>query len=164
MGYTKLTLANGWTTERVAEELGVKTRTVHHHVQAGNLHPQKYVRPGVEGGAINLFNPAEVTQFLQKRTDGKTKILPPDDSGPRLLPAKNPGSLSRMHQPALEVAHVREAFTAPLLPIDRKRYLTTEEAVLYTGLGSRYIQQNCESWPIGPRGKRVFRREDLDKL
>jgi hypothetical protein len=149
-----LNLQTGWTVERVAKELGVKERTVYHHVRQKNLHPVKFIRPGVGGAPVSLFDPAEVEAFLQLRVDAKTEIVPAGDSGP--LPVRQNVAVARI--PA-QLAH-----SAVALPVDRKRYLTLDEAVEYTGLGEFYIAQNCESWPIGPHRKLVFKRTDLDKL
>jgi hypothetical protein len=151
----KLTTVTGWTTERVAQELGVKVRTVHHHVQAGNLHPQKYYRRGYEGGPINLFDPAEVQAYAQCRVDARTEVAV---TGPL------PPSQALVKPVVYDVPEPKPQAQAPLVPVERKRFLTLIEAVAYTGLGGFYLLEHCESRRIGPHTARVFRRKDLDRL
>ena len=141
-------LSKWWTTERVAQELGVKPRTVHHHVQSGNLHPQKHVRPGVEGGAVNLFEPAEVEAFLQKKVDRKTELVPASHPGP-LVRRKPPQSLAVLPFP---------------VPLHEKIYVSLEEAMTLTGLGRGYILTQLEGKKIGPHGRLVFRVSALKTL
>lgn len=141
-------VSHWWTTERVAEELGVKPRTVHHHVQAGNLHPQKRVRPGVGGGAVNLFDPAEITDFLQQKLNRKTELVPVNHPGPLVRSNGN--------------------FVTPVLPfpvpLHEKLYVSLEEAMALTGLGRGYIQTQLEGQKIGPHGRLVFRVSALKTL
>lgn len=137
-----------WTTERVADELGVKPRTVHHHVQAGNLHPQKRVRPGVGGGAVNLFDPAEITDFLQQKLNRKTELVPVNHPGP-LVRRKAPQDLAVLPFP---------------VPLQEKLYVSLEEAMALTGLGKGYILTQLEGKKIGPHGRLVFRVSALKTL
>jgi hypothetical protein len=141
-------LSTWWTTERVSQELGVKPRTVHHHVQSGNLHPQKHVRPGVEGGAVNLFDPAEVEAFLQKKVDRKTELVPVHHPGP-LVRQKAPRDLAVLPFP---------------VPLQEKLYVSLEEAMALTGLGRGYILTQLEGQKIGPHGRLVFRVSALKTL
>ena len=145
-------LSQWWTTERVAQELRVKPRTVHHHVQSGNLHPQKHVRPGVEGGAVNLFDPAEIEAFQQHRVDRKTEIVP----------ASHPGPLARLMRSAAEPLPVQSA--VPNVPLSDKLYVSIEEAMALTGLGRGYIETQMEGQKIGPHGRRVYRVSALKTL
>lgn len=140
-------LSKWWTTERVSQELGVKPRTVHHHVQSGNLHPRKHVRPGVEGGAVNLFDPAEVEAFVQKKVDGRTEIVPASHPGP--LPVRR-----------AEVLYL----PPPAVPLQEKLYVSLEEAMALTGLGRGYILTQLEGKKIGPHGRLVFRVSALKTL
>jgi hypothetical protein len=154
----KFNVADGLTTEQVAQRLGVKPRTVHHHVQTGNLRPVKYLRPGIEGGKVNLFDPAEIDAFIQQRVDAKTALVPANGPGP-LVPVVRNAPLS--------VVRVPEQLAArPLTASDLKdkRYLTIEEAIAYTGLGEFFITAKVKTHPIGPRASLVYKRSDLDKL
>jgi hypothetical protein len=139
------------TTSDVSRQLGVKPRTVADLVWKERLHPVKYARPGMTGGAINLFDPAEVEALADERRAAKTEIVP---AGTAVAPRPS------MLLPAVRV--IDSPVTS--LPIDRKRYLTIEEAVAYTGLGEFYIHNNCQSWPIGPHRRAVYERKDLDTL
>lgn len=137
----------------VARELGVKPRTVVDLVQKEKLHPLKYQRPGHTGGAISLFDPAEVAGLADERRASRTEVVPVNDG---LFPvAPRPASL-----PMVRVVEAESLS----LPIDRKRYLSLEEASAYTGVGKEYIRRHCEPWPIGPHGRIVYRRVDLDQL
>jgi len=140
-------LSQWWTTERVSQELGVKPRTVHHHVQSGNLHPQKHVRPGVEGGAVNLFDPAEVEAFVQKKVDGRTEIVPASHPGP--LPVRR-----------AEVLYL----PPPAVPLGEKLYVSIDEAMALTGLGKGFIENALTGAKVGPRGRRVYRVSALRTL
>jgi hypothetical protein len=53
---------------------------------------------------------------------------------------------------------------APSVPVDREQYLTIEEAIEYTGCGEFHIIGKVKGYPIGPRGKLVYRPAELDKL
>lgn len=143
------------STADVARQLGVKPRTVIDLVQRGKLGPKKYQRPGHSGGKVSLFDPAEVQALIDQRLAAKTEVVPINDPGPLV---RSPLAVVRAPEPAAV------PFMHASVPIPQKRYLSLEEAVAYTGLGAGYIGQHCESWPIGPHRKRVFRREDLDQL
>ena len=67
-------------TAEVARRLGVKPRTVIDMVTKGKLHPVKYQRPGVAGGAISLFDPAEVAAVMQERAIANMEV---ETTGPR---------------------------------------------------------------------------------
>ena len=140
------------TTSDVSRQLGVKPRTVADLVWKERLHPVKYVRPGMTGGAINLFDPAEVAALEDERRAAKTEVLPADSLA------------TAISRTALALPRIVETPFMQTLPIDRKRYLTIEEAVAYTGLGAWYIQSLCQSWNIGPRRRAVYSREELDTL
>lgn len=135
----------------VARELSVKPRTVVDMVQKGKLHPSKYVRPGAAGGAISLFDPAEVQGLADERRAAKTEIVPVNGPGPKIGDAVQLRMPNRFAQPA------------PELPFWQKRYLTLEESVAYTGLSGEYIKRNLSAFP-GPHNRKVYRRESLDQL
>ena len=154
----KFDTSTGWTTQEVAAFLRVKPRTVHHHVQTGNLHPVKMVRPGVEGGAANVFNPAEVQEFQQRRQEAKTEVVAESVA---LVAAPEP-----VHQDGGGIAKLLELLGAAgqAVRLAEKPYLTGEEAVALTGLGLSYIRRFCKAEPKGPKGKLVFKRAELAAL
>lgn len=135
----------------VARELGVRPRTVIDMVQKGKLNPAKYQRPGMAGGAISLFDPAEVSRLGDERVADRTEVVPVNGPGPVVRP-----------RPQLLLPGTVEP--VPTLPIDRKLFLTLEEAVAYTGLGKSHIAASVPGLALGPHRRMVYRRAQLDQL
>lgn len=151
------------TSKEAASRLGVKYRTLLDFVQRGYLHPEKISRAGVAGGPVSMFDPAEVESLAARRTAAGTAIVPVSAPGPL---AKNPEPVNFMQssvQDAPIQAQPDESKRYPL-PIDRKLWLTMEEAVAYTGLGAFYIRAQAQGRRIGPNTAIVYRREDLEEI
>lgn len=142
------------TRDQVAQRLGVMPRTVAEFIVKGKLKPKKYQRPGVGGGPVNLFDPAEVDALLQERANTKLEIMP------AAMQPLRPTNALQAAQPTT-AAHV---VTLPMEPLPPKRYLMLDEAAQYTGLGKSYIAANAKGRPHGPHGATVYSREELDKL
>jgi len=151
------------TTADAARRLGVKPRTVVDMVTKGKLHPKKYQRPNVAGGAISLYDPAEVEAILQQRAIANTEVMPAG----AMMPAPRAVSLVRsIDAPAVpadgRLAAILATMQAP------PRWLRYDEAVVYTGLGESRLRELVSAGKIttdrGPRGSTVLRRGDLDKL
>lgn len=153
----KLDLSTWLTSAEASKRLGVKYRTVLDMVRKGQLHPKKYVRPGVAGGAVSMFDPGEVDSLIEKRIAAKTEIASGNDLGPLMHAFVQPPS----YQPKLVPAPV---LTRPPLPINQKLYLTIDEASEYTGLSKSYIRQNVPGRKIGVNGATVWRRQHLEEM
>lgn len=163
------------TTAETARRLGLKPRSVIDAVTKGKLHPRKYLRPGVAGGAISLFDPAEVAAVMQARAIANTEVMPAG----ALIPAPQT-AVSVVHTidgPAgdqrkdVEKQRRKEAVerrlaaflgrhTAPL-------WLRYDEAVLHTGLAEKRLRELVANGKIrtdqGPHDSTVLWRADVEK-
>lgn len=158
-----------------AQRLGISARTVRKMVAAGELHPERIPIAGQSGPGNYFYNPEEVEGLRLRRQAEQTHIVPET----RELMRSN-GVVTYVGSKALEPLppvikvpprtvkwrpHNEPMPAAPALPIDRKRYLTPEEAVTYTGLGLFHIESKLgRGLPIGPHGSRVYRRDKLERL
>jgi predicted DNA-binding transcriptional regulator AlpA len=149
------------TIDDIAQLAGVTRRAVIDWVSKKWIQPRDYhKRPGKQGAAISLFDPADVDELLRRRVAAKTQVLPADAPGPVVR-----STMAVVPTSAAVVPTSEEPKPAVVpLPIDHKRYLTLDQAVEYTGLGKAYIREHATGWPIGPHRSTVFRRADLDKL
>ena len=143
----------------IAELAGVKPRAVTEWVTKKQIVPRAYVkREGQRGGPLSMFSRAEVEVFLLERTAARTALVPLSAPGPLM---KNPEPVN-FHPPRR--AHPQPESERVPLPIDRKLFLTLEEAAEYTGLAQTYIRKHAEGRRIGPHGSLVFRRQHLDQM
>jgi len=152
------------TTADAARRLGVKPRTVVDMVTKGKLHPKKYQRPNVAGGAISLYDPAEVDAILQQRAIANTEVMPAGAMMP--APRAAVSVLRSIDGPAGtadgRLAAIVATMQAPPL------WLQYPEAVLFTGLGESRLREFVKAGQVktdrGPRGAVVLLRTDLEKL
>lgn len=170
----KVDLATWIERHEVARRLGIKPRTVNKLVQNGELHPELVPVAGVSGSGTNFYDPAEVDSVRRKREVGARVLTQYLEAKPR-LPAPRPASGGQLERlpPIIDVPPAKpakrspalEQLLRPMLPIDRKRYLTVAEAIEYTGLGARTLERKLGRGEcIGPHGARVYPRVKLDKV
>jgi hypothetical protein len=159
-----------------AQRLGISVRTVRKMVASGELHPERVPIAGQSGPGTYFYNPDEVEALRVRRQAEKTHIVPDTRELMRSNGVTYVGSNAKALEPLPPVIKVpprtvewrrpnERMPAAPALPIDRKRYLTPEEAVIYTGLGLFHIEAKLgRGLPIGPHGSRVYRRDKLERL
>jgi hypothetical protein len=151
------------TTADVARRLAVKPRTVIDMVTKGKLHPQKYQRPGVAGGAISLFDPAEVAAILHQRAVANMEVLP---AGEMPAPRAAASVLRAIDGPAVPAEGRLAAIVATMQA--PPRWLRYDEAVIFTGLGKSRLEELVSAGQVktdrGPKGCIVLWRPDLEKL
>jgi len=170
-------LSHWLTKQQAADAIGVSTKTIEKLADNRQLQQRSRKRPGKP--AIVVYHPSDVERVrLERNPDAEPFELPADrpaaPPGTALtVPAAELSAASQNSQnsqnpnpleflAALAAGIVRQTDRGPVAP--ERRYLTLAEAAAYTGLGEAYLRQNCESWPIGPHRRLVFRRADLDKL
>ena len=152
----KPNLSDWLTSQEAARRLSVKYRTLLDIVSKGRLHPRKIVREGVSGGAVSMFDPAEVESLLEQRTIAKTEIVPVKEQG---IPA--------VMQTSLQTAQIPVHGSSLALALQgHEQFLTIEDAVLYIGLPYAELDRLVKSGELPARkaGRWYIRRRDLDRL
>jgi predicted DNA-binding transcriptional regulator AlpA len=110
----------------------------------------------------------------QRRIPGRRPMSVFDPSGVAAISASTFKPRARPQQPAPQDGNAivkdglqREETFDSLLPpseLSFKLYLTEEEAIRYTGFGRAFLRATGKGRMIGPRGSKVYRRVDLEKL
>ncbi len=160
-----------------AERIGVSIRTIARMVAQGEISALK-VR-GNRGAETYDFDPEEVERVRELKNRpahvGAVVKYEPHPlttlmNDPQLRPliAKLIGAFDAMSDAARH--QVADRDRPDIEALDKKIFLTIEEAAALSGLGKGYLRQAIEDGKLaaipgaGPRGATVVRRGDLDKF
>ena len=154
-----------WLTKtEVAGILRISERSVQNLASEGKLQSRPQSREGK--APIVVYHPSDVERVRAERQAQMVFVMPPDSASPAsgqslATAAANQGKNLEVLEAFMEA--VSEKLLKPS-ELAHKRYLTMAEAIVYTGCGRSHIQARCKPHPIGPRGAKVFKRTELDKL
>lgn len=153
-----------WLTKQQASQLlGVAEKTIDRLAARGEIQKATRQRPGLS--PVTVFHPADIARVKAERERSPAPFVMPPTVDVR--PVSDTSNLDTSES---LVRHVPDNVSDMLKVMTRQRFthwplwLHEEAAVAYSGLGLHYLRTAVTWERRGPRGARVCRRIDLEKL
>jgi hypothetical protein len=164
------------TKQQAADAIGCSTKTIEQFAKERKIQQASWKRPET-GARLSVYHPGDVERVRKERNpDAPPFVLPPErdsqnsQSAGKALTTTRQNDSQNSQNPVAILANVFERISSqnsenrwppPL-------YLTTDEAVRYSGLSAAYLQRLVAEGKLkriseGLRGHR-YRRADLDTL
>jgi DNA-binding transcriptional MerR regulator len=155
------------TKQEAAARLGVNEKTIDRMAERGEI--QKETRRNVGEAPRPVFDPADVNRLAEKKG---IQVSNPDGQALVRQPVSMPRTPSDMDRLAVSFAEaLRQGPLAeepdselPLSELRFKVYLTTAEAIRFSGLSEQQIRDAVREGNVKKAGTRRYRRADLEAL
>lgn len=152
-----------------SEELGISVRSIFKMLESGRIH-------GVKRFNKWEFDKAEVERVKREREEGthsgaidQSTAIAMRETHQGIIQQRPPGAPPSILDDPIAFDAVAEWRAAQMMSVlERKLFLTLEEAAIYSGLGIGYLRQAVEDGKLsaipgaGRRGSTIIRRADLE--